>query len=94
MLYSSQAKKGVAERLERGGFVTDNRYREIPVANEIARLLLWQQCHDRGLFFYPNGRRQEAAFHDGAPAIARVYEAQLLGTEPPRQTQERNRLVI
>ena len=42
MLYSSQAKKGVAERLERGGFVTDNRYREIPVANEIARLLLWQ----------------------------------------------------
>ena len=43
MLYSSQAKKGVAERLERGGFVTDNRYREIPVANEIARLLLWQR---------------------------------------------------
>ena len=43
MLYSSQAKKGVAERLERGGFVTDNRYREIPVANEIARLLLWQE---------------------------------------------------
>lgn len=36
-------KKGVAERLERGGFVTDNRYREIPVANEIARLLLWQR---------------------------------------------------
>ena len=28
MLYSSQAKKGVAERLERGGFVTDNRYRD------------------------------------------------------------------
>lgn len=43
MLYSSQAKKGVAERLERGGFVTDNRYREIPVANEIASLLLWQR---------------------------------------------------
>lgn len=37
------SKKGVAERLERGGFVIDNRYREIPVANEIARLLLWQR---------------------------------------------------
>ena len=52
MLYSSQAKKGVAERLERGGFVTDNRYREIPVANKIARLLLWQGAsHHKGLFF-------------------------------------------
>lgn len=40
MLYSSQAKKGVAERLERGGFVTDNRYREIPVANEITRHII------------------------------------------------------
>lgn len=51
MLYSSQAKKGVAERLERGGFVTDNRYREIPVANEIARLFIVAEVMI-GVFFY------------------------------------------
>ena len=49
MLYSSQAKKGVAERLERGGFVTDNRYREIPVANEKANFYCGRG-HDRSLF--------------------------------------------
>lgn len=59
MLYSSQAKKGVAERLERGGFVTDNRYREIPVANEIARLFIVAEVMI-GVFFIMKYRKSAA----------------------------------
>ena len=51
MLYSSQAKKGVAERLERGGFVTDNRYREIPVSNEMCKTFIVAEVMI-GVFFY------------------------------------------